>query len=453
MESSSLGTGLVQIRPASELLPSAPIHPDFHLFEAGSHQYVLVSNGSRLYSIEPSEYATLRQAEQAGDAALALSLLTSLGLDAPLAIDDAPVVDPPVLALSLAVAQKCNLGCTYCYAQEGSFGGTAKEMPRDIAFASVERLIRDAPEGSRVNLSFLGGEPLYARDLIHAATAQATRLAAEKNVRIGFSITTNGSLIDESDADFFERHSFAVSISLDGIGEAHDRLRPFKNGKGSFERIMERVSPLLLRQHHMQVSARVTVTPHNLGIKALLDDLLDRGFHSVGFSPMLSSPSGEAEMGSEELAVMLAQMIECGEEYLHKVMLGQRYAFTNMTTALKEIHLGTHRPYPCGAGAGYLGVSAEGGLSACHRFVNDDLGFLGNLESGVDPARREKWLQDRHVHRQQPCRSCWARYMCGGGCHHEVLHRGRVSCEYIRGWLSYCLQAYVRLLECRADFF
>jgi uncharacterized protein len=57
------------------------------------------------------------------------------------------------------------------------------------------------------------------------------------------------------------------------------------------------------------------------------------------------------------------------------------------------------------------------------------------------------------VHRQEPCRNCWARYMCGGGCHHEVIHRGRPACNYIRGWLHYCLQAYIRLLERCPEYF
>jgi uncharacterized protein len=34
-----------------------------------------------------------------------------------------------------------------------------------------------------------------------------------------------------------------------------------------------------------------------------------------------------------------------------------------------------------------------------------------------------------------------------------VIHRGRPACDYIRGWLHYCLGAYVRLLEARPDFF
>jgi uncharacterized protein len=208
---------------------------------------------------------------------------------------------------------------------------------------------------------------------------------------------------------------------------------------------MDRVSTLLARQQRMQVSARVTVTPRNLGLRDTLDELVAAGFHSVGFSPMLSAPGGKGEMHSADLEVMLGEMIDCGREFERRSRAGERYPFANMVNAMREIARGTHRPYPCGAGAGYLGVSADGALSACHRFVGDEAGAMGSLDGGVDGARQAEWLAERHVHRQEPCRSCWARYLCGGGCHHEVIRRGRPACDYIRGWLHYCLEAYLRL--------
>jgi len=244
-----------------------------------------------------------------------------------------------------------------------------------------------------------------------------------------------------------------VTISLDGIGETHNRLRPFRDGRGSYDRIIANVNPLLKQQRRMQVSARVTVTPDNLDLRGTLDALIKLGFHSVGFSPMLSSPNGSGEMESRELSVMLERMIGCGQQFESHVERGERYPFLNMMNAMREIHKGTHRPYPCGAGAGYLGVSAEGGLYACHRFVGDEGGKMGDLKGGIDRTKQNAWLAARHVHFQEPCRSCWARYLCGGGCHHEVIRRGRPACDYIRGWLEYCLQAYIRLMEKRPDYF
>jgi uncharacterized protein len=168
---------------------------------------------------------------------------------------------------------------------------------------------------------------------------------------------------------------------------------------------------------------------------------------------MLSSPTGRDEMTGEKLEDFLAGMIECGREFERRLAAGERFPFANIVNALKEIHRGTHRPYPCGAGAGYFGVSADGGLFACHRFIDEPKASLGSLMWGVDRARQASWLRDRHVHRQEPCRVCWARYLCGGGCHHEVIHRGRPACDYIRGWLHYCLEAYARLLEKCPHFF
>jgi uncharacterized protein len=158
-------------------------------------------------------------------------------------------------------------------------------------------------------------------------------------------------------------------------------------------------------------------------------------------------------MNRDQLFVMLDQMIECGRKFEQHIMAGRRFPFANVVNALREIHKGTHRPYPCGAGAGYLGVSATGELSACHRFVGDPDASMGDLVHGVNRERQNQWLDKRHVHFQEPCNSCWARYLCGGGCHHEVIHRGRIACDYIRGWLHYCLGAYVRVLEAQPEYF
>lgn len=432
---------------------SRPLLPDAHLFEAQGESHLYLPQGSRVFTVRRETAARVSDLLAAQDGASLREFLSGFGLNDHTYVDDTPVQSPPVRALSLSVAQKCNLGCTYCYAQEGGFGSAPKNMSRAKALEAVDLLLETAGPGDRVNLAFLGGEPLANRSVVQAATEYATALAERKGAMATFSITTNGTLLTEEDGEFFERHGFAVTVSIDGIGETHDQLRPFKGGRGSYARILARVKPLLERQRRMQVSARATVTPDNLQLRETLDELIGLGFHSVGFSPMLISPTGRGEMEGSDLEKMLAGMTECGEEFERQVIAGRRYPFINLVTALREIHRGTHRPYPCGAGAGYLGVSAEGDLFSCHRLVNEESGEMGSLADGVDLNKQAEWLSKRHVHRQEPCRSCWARYLCGGGCHHEVIQRGRPACDYIRGWLHYCLQAYVRLQDARPDYF
>jgi len=424
--------------------------PDFRLFETEFGHHLFLVNGSRVYNVPEELIEELRTAQEQGTKT---EILQAYGLTAAPYIDDEALLDPPLRAISLAIAQSCNLGCVYCYAQQGSFGGEARAMSRSAALGAIDLLLADAGAGERVQVTYLGGEPLANRELLRESAEYATTLAVRKGAEVRFSITTNGTLLTAEDGEFFERHGFAVTISLDGHGAMHDRLRPFKDGRGSYDRILSRLQPLLQGQRRMQVSARVTVTPENLDLRNTLDTFTGMGFHSVGFSPMLSSPGSASEMGPADLAEMLRQMIDCGAEFERRVGQGDRYPFLNMANAMREIHKGTHRPYPCGAGAGYLGVSADGGLYACHRFVGDEAGKMGNLSGGIDREKRNGWLAERHVHFQSPCSECWARYLCGGGCHHEVLQRGRPACDYIRGWLDYCLHAYIRLLERRPEYF
>ncbi|MEN7551477.1 radical SAM protein [Rapidithrix thailandica] len=431
---------------------SKPASAHVHLIKGAKKTQLFIPNGSRLYQITPETEAYLASLMDAKDEKAIRYELVALGLDAPALISDEPLQDPPLHALSLAIAQKCNMGCSYCYADQGDFGGPAKKMSLETAKKSIDLLINGRQKGDRVQLTFLGGEPLMNRQDLRTATEYAANLAARKQINIGFSITSNGSLVREEDARFFEEYGFAVTISLDGLKEAHDKLRPFKNGTGSFDRIMEKIKPLLTLQKNMQVSARVTVTPDNMNLAKALDEFIDMGFHSVGFSPLLKSSNGEKEMSKKDLEHLLAGMIECGLKFEHAALQNKRYPFLNMVNALKEIGKGTHRPYPCGAGAGYMGVSADGELAACHRFVNEPKGNMGTLDGGIDPALQNGWLAERHVHRQSPCNNCWARYLCGGSCHHEVIDKGRTACDYIRGWLHFAIQSYERINRLTPDW-
>jgi uncharacterized protein len=427
---------------------SRPRSPHAHVLRGEHGSHLFLPNGSRLFDVAPDLVDEVEAAIATGTVA---TLLDRLRLAETRYVDDTPLESPAVHALSLAVAQTCNLACSYCYAQQGTFGGAAGSMPLEVAERSVDLLVGGAAPGARLNLAFLGGEPLVNRAVLRAATTRAAELAAKRGASITFSITTNGTLLTEGDAEFFEDHGFAVTISLDGPREAHDALRPFRGGRSSYDVVMRNVAPLLARQQRMQVSARVTVTPRNLMVRRTLDELVAAGFHTVGFSAMLSAPTGEGELQRDDLETLLGEMIDCGHEFERQAHAARRYPFANMVNALREIGRGTHRPYPCGAGAGYLGVSAEGALSACHRFVGDPDGEMGSVFGGVDRGRQIKWLTERHVHRQEPCSGCWARYLCGGGCHHEVIHRGRPACDYIRGWLHYCIEAYLRLADAAGE--
>ncbi|HJQ38800.1 MAG TPA: radical SAM protein [Thermoanaerobaculia bacterium] len=426
--------------------PSAPRVANAHLFRAGGRPMLLSVSRGQIFELDEMLADDVDRAMQYGDEDRVRRFLGASGIfETP--VSGVPPTSVPLRGISLAIAQKCNLGCTYCYAQQGTFGGVASTMPLDVARSAIDRLFDDAAPGETVSVTFLGGEPLTAREFLRAATEYAAGKARAAGANAAFALTTNATLLTDADAEFFERYAFAVTVSVDGIGETHDRQRPFKSGAGSYARVIDGANLLLRRSpRRSRITARVTVTPRNLRLRETLDELTRLGFDGVLFSPVLGSPTGEDQMSAGDFDSLLSQLIDCAEVFEERLRRGEIHPFLNVINTLRRIHRQERDAYPCGAGGGYLGVSAKGRFYACHRFVDEELGVMGNVEDGVDPAKQQRWLADRNVHAQEPCRTCWARYLCSGGCHHEVIHRGRPACDYIRGWLHHCLGVYARLL-------
>jgi uncharacterized protein len=448
--------GVVAMVPLSAIRrrPAAPTGPSqVFCFDSGQGHHALVVDASRVYDVDAEFAAAVAQAALGGPMSERV-LLASLGLLAEPAIGPG-IEAPPVAALSLAIAQRCNLACGYCYADGGSFGGEARAMDWDVARQAVQRLLDPLPRGARASIAFMGGEPLVERALLRRATEFAAGRAAQRGIALKLALTTNATLLTEADAQFLAEHRFSVTVSLDGEAELQDALRPTLGGGGSHARILARLAPLLALQmpNGLQVGARLTVTTRHRHLRASVEHLMALGFHSVGVSPALTSRDATLALDAAAMPRLLAQMTELAREAEARWQRGEAYPFGNLLSAIQEIHRGTHRPLPCGAGAGYLGVAADGALTACHRFVGDDSAAFGSVQAGLDEARRKEWLGARHVDRQQPCAGCWARYLCGGGCHHEVQQRGRVACDFIRGWLAHCLGAYVRLTDGRPELF
>jgi uncharacterized protein len=177
------------------------------------------------------------------------------------------------------------------------------------------------------------------------------------------------------------------------------------------------------------------------------------GFSEIGVSPLRTSPDPQLVFRSDDWSIFLQETIRMAEAEWQRVLAGDAFRFSNLAIALKEIHRGSCRPLPCGSAASYVSVSAEGNYFTCHRTIDDSRFALGTVADGPSLEAREQFLQSHLVDRQEPCRSCWARYLCGGGCHAEVIASGRYGCDYIRGWLDYCLRYYDRALTERPDIF
>jgi uncharacterized protein len=413
--------------------PAEP--PWFHLVRAGAPAVFLVP-GSMLFDVDDELFGALDRDEPD-----AVAQIRALVPPPPAAADALP----PVTALSLNVAQACNLACSYCYADQGRYGGKARLMDEETAFHGIDLLIASA-RGNGVTVGFIGGEPFLNRDLVHASVAYARAAARRAGIAVKFALTTNATLLDADDVRLLRDHRFAVTVSIDG-GAAQNRHRPRYKGGNSTDAVLAGIGPLLADPGAARVSARATVTRDDLDVVSRIEALINAGFQDVGVSPVRTGPRADLALRGADWPSLLANMTAAAERELARVDTGEPPRFSNFWVALRSIHRGTARPLPCGSAASYLSLDVDGMIFSCHRTINQPSFRMGSVDRGLDAAARASFLAETHVDGQEPCNSCWARYLCGGGCHAEVAAAGRSGCDFIRGWLDYCLHAYRQVAD------
>jgi uncharacterized protein len=412
--------------------------PLLHLLP-GDPPLVFLINGSQLFEVEPDYFAELCRGDQR-----AQSELVDFTRVQPSTMPDLAL--PATNAISLNIAQSCNLSCSYCYADEGRFGALPTMMSFEVARAAIDQLFENSP-ARRVTVGFIGGEPFLNREVLYSSVAHASARAHETGRIVGFSVTTNGTLLTARDLEFLRGNSFVVTVSLDGSAGINDQNRCTRKGRSAFELAVRALNPLLRHPGGTKIAARATITRADLSVVKRIEALLDVGFREVGVSPLRTSPAPGLALQDQDWPIFLAEMVRAGEQEWQRLLDVGTFSFSNLAIALKQLHHGHCKPLPCGAAASYVSVGARGGYFTCHRTVEDPRFSLGSTVQGLSADNRTAFLRSRHVDLQQPCRGCWARYLCGGGCHAEVMRDGRSGCDYIRGWLEYCLRFYDKALR------
>lgn len=365
----------------------------------------------------------------------------------------------PITTLVLNVAQDCNMRCSYCFAIAGTYGKAAKKMSRETAFQAVDFLLKHSGESQEVTLTFFGGEPLLNFDLIQATVKYAKEEAQKIGKGVDFSLTTNGTLLTEDKIRFFSENRIGVTVSLDGPPEVHDKNRRLRGGQGSYRAVLPKVLALIRGHRTRPVGARATLTRDIPDLRRCLFHLLDLGFHEVGFSPVTSSDPNHY-LSEADLDSLLNQFRELAFLFRDRALEGRFLGFSNISNLVMELHAGEVKRYPCGAGLGLLGVSANGDLFLCHRLVENEEAFLGSLEKGIDPEKRGLLLKELHLGKKADCHRCWVRHLCAGGCYHEALERqgslfkkNAQYCEWLRAWVEIGIEVYLDILEGNPSFF
>lgn len=153
---------------------------------------------------------------------------------------------------SLELLPLCNMNCKMCYVRQ-----TREEMDAQGMMLSCDEWLRVAEEGVREGLLFLlltGGEPLLYPEF--------RRLYVEmKRMGLILSVNSNGTLLDETWADFFAEHG-CRRMNLTLYGKDNETYAELCGNPNGFTQIMRAAN--LLKERNVAFRLNCSVTPQNV---------------------------------------------------------------------------------------------------------------------------------------------------------------------------------------------
>lgn len=324
-----------------------------------------------------------------------------------------------ITCLNLQVSRECNLRCKYCYTKWGSFGGEKGFMNKDVAKKAIDFLMRESGESEICRINFDGGEPLLNFELIKYVVVEATKQDQRLGKKVVFGINTNGTLLSDRIVNFLNENRVGVNVSLDGPKGIHDSLRVFKNGDGSYDRIIPGLRRLL-KASKGEVGCSLVVTKHSLSyLREIVNDLYGLGFSSISLA-FVRGNGEEWAVNEEDLPKIREQYEKLALFCLDRFFERGEIGLTNLYLRLKSIYFRSHRLMACGAGNNYVAISPSGTIYPCHSLVGIPEFVIGNLASGLENRRRQNFFKNG-IQSKPDCRKCWARYFCGGGCAYDAV--------------------------------
>ena len=181
-------------------------------------------------------------------------------------------MDRTSFALTIVTSLGCNFDCPYCF----------QVKPRAILDDEtvgllVEVLDEQLPTIRQFHVTWFGGEPLLATDRIyHLSDAFIERCDAadvaycreHRHQRLPAHAARSPQRLRECRVE-------EAQITLDGPAETHDLMRPLRNGRGTFDVILDNV---VACADLIPISIRVNLDTANAGqYERLLDQLVERG--------------------------------------------------------------------------------------------------------------------------------------------------------------------------------
>lgn len=319
-------------------------------------------------------------------------------------------------ALCLNIAHDCNIRCGYCFASTGDYHGGRKLMPIEIAKGAIDFLLNTSGDRKRLEVDFFGGEPLMNFDVVRETVKYGREKQKEYNKRIGFTITTNGTLLNDEIEAFINENMDNVVVSIDGRKSVNDKMRRFPDGRGTFDDILPKIKNFIDKRGDKSYYIRGTFTANNLDFSEDVIFLADQGFKEISIEPVVAEGNKAYALKEEHLPFIYQQYEQLVQKYLEYQENGKGFRYYHFLMDLDGGPCIYKRVTSCGSGVEYFAVTPDGELYPCHQFVGREEYLIGNIKEGITNKNLQRKFEENTVYHKEKCSDCWAKFYCSGGC-------------------------------------
>lgn len=231
-----------------------------------------------------------------------------------------------------------------------------------------------------------------------------------------FTLTTNGVLLNEEVQEFVNKEMDNVVLSLDGRKEVNDRMRPFRNGKGSYDLIVPKFQKLADSRNQEKYYIRGTFTRENLDFSKDVMHFVDLGFEQISIEPVVGEDTDPYAIQESDLPQIFREYDILAKTMVDREREGKGFNFFHFMLDLEGGPCVAKRLSGCGSGTEYLAVTPWGDLYPCHQFVGQEGFVLGNVDEGITNTTVRDEFKMCNVYAREKCKNCFARFYCSGGC-------------------------------------
>lgn len=354
--------------------------------------------------------------------------------------------DSEIVRLVIAPTLACNFACAYCYEQsdksQSKNDGQNAFMPDNIKQDLLNYVEKIVKTGKDVFVTWYGGEPLLAKEIIFDLSQKIIAITEENKVGYSAGMITNGYLISEDPEtvqNLKKNRIKFIHITLDGPREVHNSRRMLKGSNGpTFDRILEGIK--LLKANDIETYIRVNTDRSNIdNISSLLDVLKDNNLsdifiylgHVIPYTAGCKSYESSCIL-TEEFSIInqnfyknLNQMgFDAGRESFYPRFA--RACDANRTSAFV--------------------LDPDGDMYKCWTEIGNKTASIGKIG---DLTRQKQEKKNREIQwltwepfEYPDCVECKMLPICMGGCANQAMfvNKGRPECKE---W-KYGLEHYVR---------